>query len=176
MAWVGYKGRVRIRDEHGLYSTKEVMIEVNDVTYASPAGQYGAAATKLIEYAEALDNVIDGVITDIGMSGDLLGEATGLKTTPGEQGVAEQALLSLWIDAEKTVPYPLPSAKEGIYLADFLTVDTGDAELLSFVGALTNNSADERITVSDGELVNATLGAGGLQKGKYQPVGRKTRV
>lgn len=164
---ITYTGRLRIRDEHGLYTTKEVKVGVNEATYTTPEAQYGAAVDMLADFATAFDNIIDGVITDLKVTGDILAEATGLKTVAGDQGVAEGANLSMWVDAEKTIPYFVPSAKQGIFLADFRTVDTADAELAAFMSLISGNTSDNQFEFSDGELVNDTLGASGLKSGYY---------
>lgn len=163
MALQYFNGRIEMVDEHGLVGAKEVVIGVNDVTYTTAEDRQNAAATALLNFADALDEAIDPMITKVDLTLPLISIISGdLKAAPGEQGVAEGANLKLTplvtdpTRPNRTLPYWLPGAKEGVFLPDFKTVDTTDAELLAWIASF-NTDANARVYISDREGVASIL-------------------
>jgi hypothetical protein len=156
MAWVYFRGRISYHDARGNKGSKEVEMRVDDVTFGTPEEQYAEAANQLGIHAAALDNVIDPMIDEITLTSLIPHTGLSLKTSPGVREVSSGAQLQLSTeDFEGQLherPYFLPGAKDGIFLANLETVDTGDTDLLAFVA--TFNAADTiEITVSDKEEV-----------------------
>lgn len=156
-----FTGRLTLEDEHGLTSTKEVVMDVDETVHITDTAQITAANDALAAFVTELDEIVDAVITSATLSIPVTG--TALKTVPGEQGVAEGATLRLeTLDSgavARTRPYWLPSASQGIFNTNFRTVDTGDADLLAWLGTFDAN--DVLITISDGEEVT------GIESGHY---------
>lgn len=159
MAFVYFDARVNLVDEHGLTGAKELVIRVDDTVQATLALQQAAAQLALYNWIEEFDSVTDAEITSATMTIplDLAGQLPGLKSTPGEQGIAEGANLVFStedLDAETHErPYWLPAAKEGVFLANFRTIDTGDTDLLAWVADFNNAGNGTAITISDKEQV-----------------------
>jgi hypothetical protein len=156
-----FTGRLQLTDEHGLTTTKEVSMVVDEGVHITTIAQITAANDAMAAFLTELDDIVDGVITSATLSIPVTG--TALKTVAGEQGVAEGANLKLeTLDNDSVAqirPYWLPSAAQGIFNANFRTVDTGDADLLAWLGTFDAN--DVLITVSDGEAVT------GIDSGTY---------
>lgn len=154
-----FQGRVQLQDEHGLTATKLVQMNVDSAVHITTIAQITAALNALNDFVTLLDGVIDAVILSATLSVPV---TAGGKANPGDQGVAEGATLQLTTlkdGVEYVRPYWLPSAKAGIFNSNFRTIDTGDAELLAFLGAFDNN--DVLIEISDGEEVT------GIDSGHY---------
>lgn len=162
MAFLNYEGRVQIQDEHGLKSTKVVTIRIDDAVKTTEAAQLAAAMAAMEGFAAGLDDAIDPVIVSTSLTVPMF--PAGLKSSPGDQGAAEGANLSLaTVDVDTNAhsrPYWLPGAKAGVFAANFRTVDTSDAELLAFLDSF-NPEAGVEITISDGEVVT------GINSGVY---------
>lgn len=154
-----YEGRVQLTDEHGLKASKVVTIHVNDLVYTTPAAQQAAALIVLQSFVSALDDIVDALITNVTMV--IPAAPGGLKSVFGDQGVGEGANLILStidnLGGVQERPYWLPSAKAGVFLANFRTVDTADADLNTWVTSFTEDS-DALIVISDGEEVQAVTG------------------
>jgi hypothetical protein len=153
--------RLLLRDAHGLSTTKNVNIEVDELSYITPETQYGAALAATVNFTQALDDIIDCVIEKVVLNA--LAAVTGLKTVAGDQGAAEGANLQLATldnDGDPQIrPYWLPGAKAAVFNANFRTIDTGDADLLTWLSHF--DEFDVKITISDGETVT------GIDSGVY---------
>jgi hypothetical protein len=136
-------------------------MEVDEVAYPTPTLQFGAALASTISFAQALDDIIDCVIEKVTLSAIL--SLIGVKAVAGDQGAAEGANLQLaTLDNNgdpQVRPYWLPGANAGIFNANFRTVDTGDANLLTWLATFAAN--DVVVTISDGEEVT------GIDSGVY---------
>lgn len=166
MANVYFSARVNMEDEHGLKGSKQLEIAVDDTIQNTFALQQAAAQLLLVQWAEAFDNVIDAKITSVTMTSDLTAATVGLKASPGEQGIGEGANLVFTTEDLEAVeherPYWLPSAKEGVFLSNFRTIDTGDTELLAWVALFNDVAEGVKITISDKEQVLSIV------EGSYQ--------
>jgi hypothetical protein len=155
MAYVYFPARIALLDEHGLTGAKEVTIRVDDAVQATAALQQAAAIEQLDDFVAALDDVTDAQITGVTMT--LPVNVVGLKSAPGEQGLAEGANLTMTTEDLEAVeherPYWLPGAKEGVFLANFRTIDTGDTDLLAWVATFNDAPNGVAITISDKEQV-----------------------
>jgi hypothetical protein len=151
-------GRVLLRDAHGLGSSKNLVIEVDDVAFPTAATQFQAANVRLGFWVQALDAIIDCVIEKVTLTSLL--DVAGLKTVPGDQGTAEGANLVLaTIDNNgdpQERPYWLPGASAGIFNPNFRTVDAGDQDLIDWVDLFPG--ADIDVVISDGEVVTGIVG------------------
>lgn len=176
MAYAGpYIGKVTLQDNHGLKATKQFEIWVDDVAFATAAARLNEAADEVGRLATDLDNVVDGQVIAATITVDITDYATGLKATPGEQGVAEGAIVRVYKEDGTLHPYWIPSAKAGIFLADFATVDTADTELNNFMIELGQNGDSVVVMFSDGETLDLAAGANGMRDGYYATKPRNTR-
>ena len=155
MAFIEYKGRINLEDEHGLSGFKEVAMLIDTTASPTPGDQIVSAYDLISVFAEALDDVTDCKITSITMTVPVV--VAGLKGSAGEQGVAEGADLTLTTtrlsdDTDHERVYWLPGAKEGVFLPDFRRVDTADTQLLTFIAEF-SNSAPHLVSISDQEQV-----------------------
>lgn len=155
MAFVYFPCRIGLEDEHGMTGAKEVVVRVDADVQVTPDEQREAALTHLEEFVVAFDDVTDCEIVSVTMTIPL--DISGIKGAPGEQGVAQGANLVLStedLEAEQHErPYWLPGAKEGVFLSNFRTVDTGDTELLAWIASFNDNATGCAICISDKEQV-----------------------
>lgn len=156
-----FTGTVKLRDAHGLGTTKNVVMDVDESVHITTIAQITAARSSLQAFVDNLDVIIDAVIESASLN--VPADVSGGKSVPGDQGVAEGANLALeTLDndgAPQVRPYWLPSADAGIFNANFRTVDTADGDLLAWLN--TFNTNDVMITISDGEEVT------GIDSGVY---------
>jgi hypothetical protein len=160
-------GRVNLADEHGLTASKSFDIWVDDALALTPEARIDIARLKLLQLAGHLDNITDAVVTSVIMSVDVIGSVLNLKATPGEQGVAEGAIVRIYKENKNTLhPYWIPGAVEGVFLSDFATVDVNDADLQTYFEEF-NQDVGVEVRFSDGERLDEARGVDGLLDGYY---------
>src|SRR5690349_11276552 len=87
--------RINFVDEHDVTGSKDVEYQVDDTVYTTQLEQVEAVIDAAASFATAFDNVIDPMLTAVNLTIPIIGNATGLKGAPGEQGSAEGANLRL---------------------------------------------------------------------------------
>jgi hypothetical protein len=126
------------------------------LTYITAIAQRAAALTLLEALAAAWDNVIDAQVESVKINYDVTAEVSGLKSSPGDQSVAEGATVRLTKIGGKLHPYWIPSAKAGVFLSDFATIDTSDSELVTLFGLFDPDNG-EFVSVSDNEFLTGPV-------------------
>jgi hypothetical protein len=160
-------GRIVLQDEHGLKATKTVDLWVDDALAITPEARMDIARLKLIQVAGHLDNIVDAMVVAVNFSLDIIGSVLALKGAPGEQGIAEGAIVKVYKENKDTLhPYWIPSAVAGIFLSDFATVDVSDADLQTYFEEF-NQDAGVEVRFSDGEKLDESRGVNGLLSGYY---------
>jgi hypothetical protein len=158
MAYIEYSGRVQLRDEHQLLTTKLVAIRIDDAIVTTEAARLAAAMSALNDFVAALDDIVDPIIVTTTLTIPIV--VAGIKSSAGDQSVAEGANLVLSTvddDGVHERPYWLPGAVAGVFLANFATVDTADTDLNTWVSTF-NAASGVEIVISDGEVVQAVTG------------------
>lgn len=168
MANVEFIGKVRLQDAHQLRSTKTVRIFIDDTIHVTPTAQRDQALAMMTAFVEEMDDIIDPVVVETTLTMPVV--PAGLKSSPGDQGVAEGANLLLattdGLGNAVNRPYWLPGAAASIFLANFRTINTAVQALIEWVASF--NDAGGEIVISDGEVVT------GITSGQYATRQRNT--
>lgn len=169
MAFI-YEGRIVLIDEQGLKTT--LRYDLGTTVGADVATEFGPVQDELEAIATALAAVTTANLFEVGML--FRDDANENQALPAEAEVPEEAAISVHLVAEpgaaKLGQLRVPAPVDGVFLADGVTVDTGDADLQAYVAAVAAAA-----TISDGESIVTARGDGGLEKGHLRFKARSGR-
>lgn len=163
--------RIGLRDEQGLTTT--LTFDLGTTAAAAPDAEFLAKYNSAIDIDADLQALTTANIYKFELSVRDDGEEDG--SLPAEAEIAEEAAVAVHLAAD---PLPrklhylrIPAPIDGIFLADGVTVDTGNALLQAYVAELES----EGVLVSDGESIIVARGDGGLHAGHLRFKARSTR-
>lgn len=169
MAFV-YEGKIVLIDEQGIKTT--LTYDMGTTVGADVAAEFGPVFSELEAIATALAAVTTANLFEVGMY--FRDDTNETQSLPAEAEVPEEAAISVHLvaepDAAKLGQLRIPAPVDGIFLADGVTVDTGNALVQAYVAAVAAAA-----TISDGETIVTARGDGGLEKGHLRFKARSGR-
>lgn len=165
-----YEGRITLIDEQGIKSS--LRFDLGTTVGADDATEVGPVWDTLRDISTALAAVTTANQFQVAIQ--IRDTAFEDGSLPAEAEVPEEAAVAVHLvaapDPEKLHYIRIPAPVDALFLADGVTVDTGNADLQAYVAELAN------VEVSDGETIVTARGDGGIKKGHLRFKARSGRT